>query len=187
MTPWTRSLVCLPVLLLGGCHSTETADRTAALEAEVKSLRTELATVRTQTPQAAAHPELGQQMLELQVRHARLWLAVDQENWDFALFQTAELREAVAGIVETQPDHAALQPERLAEVMPAFMDPALTALGTALAERKPDAARAAFDGLSAACTACHVSASFTFLQVHRPGPKLLDNVGIAPGSAAPAP
>ncbi len=181
-----RCLILVPLFLLGACRSSGGEDQTAALAAEVKALKAELATVR-KSAEPAATPELGQQMLELQVRHARLWLAVDQGNWDFALFQTAELREAVAGIVETNPDHAALQPERLADVMPAFMNPALDKLSKALAERKPDEARAAFDGLSAACTACHAGASFTFLEVHRPGPRLLDNVGAAPAAKAAAP
>ncbi|HEX7113308.1 MAG TPA: hypothetical protein VF216_12755, partial [Mizugakiibacter sp.] len=68
----------------------------AALAAEVAALRAQVAAL-----QAQAHPELGQQMLELQLRHDRLWWAGEAGNWNLAYFMVGELGEALRGIEQS--------------------------------------------------------------------------------------
>ena len=135
---------------------------------------------------AAQRPvELGQQMLELQIRHARLWYAGQRDNWTLAVFQLAEFREAIDGIVEANGEHPALQPERLADVMPMHMGPPLKALQAAVDGKDRAAFTAAYDQLTAACNACHEAASFGFNRFQRPRTPLLDNqqYGTAPDAA----
>ena len=47
-------------------------------------------------------------------------------------FQLAELRESLAGVVELNGDHAAVQPQRLADLLPAQMEPALRQMQAAV-------------------------------------------------------
>ena len=164
------------ILCLAGCRfDTGNADL-AALKAEVAQLRA----AQSATSPAAPAPELGQQMLELQIRHARLWQAGEARNWMLTQFQLAELRESLAGVVELNGDHDALQPRRLAEVLPQMMDPALAKMQQAVDGEDGAAFDAAYDQLSDACTACHASADHGFLVIQRPRTPVLDNLRAQP-------
>jgi hypothetical protein len=148
----------------------------AALRAEIAALKQQLA----EATRAAEPPELGAQMLELQIRHARLWFAGDAGNWTLAAFQLHELRESLAGVVASNPEHAALQPQRLAEVLPAIMDPPAKRLQAAIDARDRRAFARAYDGLTEACNACHDAAGFGFNRFQRPRTPVLDNQRYAP-------
>lgn len=149
------------------------ADDIAALKARIAELERRMPA-----------PELGQQMLDLQLRHDRLWWAGHAGNWNLAYFMVGELGEALRGIEASNGDAAELQPDRLAEVMPAMMNPAIRAVQQALEKKDPAAFAKAYDGLSAACTACHQRAGVEFLHIQRPHTPLLDNLRYQP--AAPA-
>jgi hypothetical protein len=164
----------LSVTLLGACAPATNDAQIAALKAEVAQLRAQRA------PAPAAAPELGQQMLELQIRHARLWQAGEARNWMLTQFQLAELRESLEGVVELNGDHAALQPRRLAEVLPAMMDPALAQLQQAVDHEDGAAFDVAYDQLSQACTGCHAGSDHGFLVIQRPHTPVLDNLRAAP-------
>lgn len=148
----------------------------AALVAEVAALKNQLAELQQRVPA----PELGQQMLELQIRHDRLWWAGQAGNWVLAYYMVGELGESLHGIAQTNGDAAELQPQKLSEVMPSIMTPAIKNLQQALASQDKAAFEAAYDRLSAACTACHEVAGNTFLIVQRPQTRLLDNLRYAP-------
>lgn len=166
--------------LLPGCNLPEDNAR----QREVAGLRAEIAALKaaksTDAEPAAAAPELGAQMLELQIRHARLWQAGEAKNWLLAQFQVAELRESFAGVVESNGEHAALQPQKLSEVLPAMTDPALAQLQEAIDAHDKAKFESAYDGLSAACTACHAAADHGFLVIQRPRTPLLDNLRAEP-------
>lgn len=141
----------------------------AALKAKVAALE-----------QHAAAPELGHQMLELQIRHDRLWWAGDAGNWNLAYYMVSELGEALRGIEETNGDAPELQPQKLSKVMPAIMDPAVRNVQEALAKKDKAAFASAYDRLSASCNACHAAAGVEFLHIQRPKTPLLDNLRYAP-------
>ena len=148
------------------------------LVSEVAALKAQVARLQRQHPT----PELGQQMLELQIRHDRLWWAGQAGNWTLAYFMVGELGEAMRGIVRTNGDAAELQPEKLSEVMPSIMNPAIKGVQEALAKQDKAAFAKAYDKLSAACTACHQVAGNTFLIMQRPKTPLLDNLRYAPAA-----
>jgi hypothetical protein len=181
------ALACLAVfaiVMTAGCKPRDDgqADRVATLEKQVGELQAHVAAERTgaATAKTDEGPELGAQMLELQIRHARLWQAGQARNWILAQFQLAELREAVTGIIATNGDHAALQPQRLAEVMPAMLDPALAAMQAAVDAHDGAGFDAAYDQLSNACTGCHAAADHGFLVIQRPRTPVLDNLRAEP-------
>jgi hypothetical protein len=171
-----RLPVLLSMLLLASACS-----RPDDNAAELAALRAELAAVKQQAAHGAAPTvELGQQMLELQIRHARLWQAGAARNWMLTQFQLAELRESLAGVVELNGDHAAVQPQRLADLLPAMMDPSLRQLQDAVDKHDGAAFDAAYDGLSAACSGCHAATDHGFLVIQRPSTPVLDNLRAAP-------
>ena len=143
---------------------------------QISALKAELAAMKAAPAAAVAPPELGQQMLELQIRHARLWQAGEAQNWLLTQFQVAELRESFAGVVELNGDHAALQPQRLAELLPAMTEPAMTQLQEAVDAQDKQKFEAAYDALSNACTACHAASDHGFLVIQRPRTPMLDNL-----------
>ncbi len=163
----------LPLLLCTACTrpDPETAMQIAALRAEVEQLKADRA-----APAAAPAPELGQQMLELQIRHARLWQAGQSQDWLLTQFQLAELRESFSAVVELNGEHAALQPRRLADVLPAMTGPALKQMQDAVDANDEGKFETAYDALSTACTACHAASDHGFLVIQRPRTPMLDNL-----------
>ncbi|HET7843916.1 MAG TPA: hypothetical protein VFL14_07185 [Xanthomonadales bacterium] len=120
-------------------------------------------------------PELGRAMLEIQIRHARLWFAGIAKNWTLAAFQLAELNEAFKGVVAENADDPTMQPARLADVLPAMMDPGIKAVREAIDAKDAKKFAIAYDQLTNGCNACHTAASFDFNRFGRPKTPQLDN------------
>ena len=158
-----------------------TAEKSATpadASAEIAALKKEIAELK----KSAYHPELGEQMLGIQIRHARLWFAGEAQNWTLAAFELQEIKEAFDAVVEQNPDHAIFQPQRLADILPAMTKAPVLALRDAIDHGNKTEFEKAFDGLSAACTGCHKAAGNDFLVIERPKAPLLDNLRVAPGS-----
>ena len=175
-----RALLVAAMLLPAACAPTPdpgVAQQIAALHAQVDALQKAQAHASgAQAPKA----ELGQQMLLLQIRHARLWAAGEDQNWLLAHFQLAELNEALDDVVAENGDHAALQPQRLADVLPMMMKPAVAQLRDAIDHHDKRAFEQAYDNLSAACSGCHKIADHGFLVIQRPRTPTLDNLKSMP-------
>jgi hypothetical protein len=145
-------------------------------QAEIAALKKELAELK----KSAYRPELGEQMLGIQIRHARLWYAGQAQNWTLAAFELQELKEAFDAVVEQNPDHAIFQPQRLADVLPEVTKVPIRALRDAIDHSSKAEFEHAYDGLSAACTGCHHVAGNDFLVIQRPTAPILDNLRTAP-------
>jgi len=148
-------------------------------KAEIAALKKQLA----ELAKSAYHPELGEQMLGLQIRHARLWFAGEAQNWLLAAFELQELKEAFDAVVEQNPEHATFQPQRLADVLPAMTKAPVLALRDAIDHGSKAEFEKAYDGLTAACTQCHRAAGNDFLVIQRPKTPLLDNLSVTPAPA----
>jgi hypothetical protein len=179
-----RKLAGTAVLILAAATaSTQTASVAAPPapddRAELAALKNELAELK----KSAYHPELGEQMLGIQIRHARLWFAGEGQNWTLAAFELQEIKEAFDAVVEQNPDHAIFQPQRLADILPAMTRAPVMALRDAIDHGSKGEFEKAFDGLSNACTACHHVAGNDFLIIQRPKAPILDNLRVAPSAA----
>ena len=147
----------------------------ARAAAQIKALEQRVAELEQRT-----QPELGQQMLLLELRHDRLWWAGEAGNWNLAYYMAGEMGEAVHGITETNGDAAELQPQKLSEVMPAMLNAPLKELMDAIGTHDKAKFVKAYDDLSAACTGCHRVAGNPMLVIQRPRTKLLDDLRYAP-------
>jgi uncharacterized membrane protein len=148
--------------------------------AQIAALKNEIAELK----KSAYHPELGEQMLTIQIRHARLWFAGKAQNWTLAAFELQEIKEAFDAVVEQNPEHAIFQPQRLADILPAMTKAPVAALRDAIDHASKVEFEKAYDGLSAACSGCHRAAGNDFLIIQRPTAPILDNLRTL---AAPSP
>lgn len=172
-------LVCLAALTGIAFGTMAVSAPPSPADAEIAALKKEIEALK----KSAYHPELGEQMLTLQIRHARLWFAGEAGNWLLAAFELQEIKEAFDAVVEQNPDHAIFQPQRLADILPAITKAPIVALRDAIDHGSKAEFEKTFDGLSAACTACHKSAGNDFLVIERPKTPLLDNLRVAPAPA----
>ena len=147
-------------------------------EAEIAALQKQIVELK----KSAYHPELGEQMLTIQIRHARLWFAGKAQNWTLAAFELQEIKEAFDAVVEQNPEHAIFQPQRLADILPAMTKAPVAALRDAIDHGNKKEFEQAYDGLSVACTGCHKAAGNDFLIIQRPTAPILDNLRIAPAA-----
>jgi len=159
------------------------ADAPSSEQAQIKALQRELVELKKNV----YHPELGEQMLTLQIRHARLWFAGEAKNWLLAAFELQEIKEAFDAVVEQNPEHAIFQPQRLADILPAMTKAPIVALRDAIDHGSKAEFDKAYDALSAACTGCHKVAGNDFLVIQRPTAPLLDNLRTAPAQKTPPP
>lgn len=170
------AVLCMTVASPIIASASETKQPSDDPTAKVAALEVRLTTLE----QHMSAPELGQQMLELQIRHDRLWWAGEAGNWNLAYYMIGELGETLRNIEASNGDAPELQPQKLSEVMPAKMNPGINTVQQALEQRDKAAFARAYDRLSAACNACHTEAGVEFLHIQRPKTLLLDNLRYAP-------
>ena len=170
------AMLALGVATTGLAAGTSPAASSTDDRAEIAALKKEIAELK----KSAYHPELGEQMLSIQIRHARLWFAGQAQNWLLAAFELQEIKEAFEAVVEQNPDHAIFQPQRLADILPAMTKAPIAAMRDAIDHASRAEFEKAYDGLSAACTGCHRIAGNDFLVIQRPHAPILDNLRTAP-------
>lgn len=184
MRRWVSSafVVFLAVTLVVGIIGYATAAPPVApttkpsLQAQIKALQAHIKQLEATHPP----PELGQQMLGLQLRHDRLWWAGQAGNWNLAYYMVGELGEALQAIEASNGEAPQVQPQKLSVLMPSIMKPAIRDVQDALAKHDKAAFAKAYDRLSGACSACHKVAGVDFLVIQRPRTPLLDNLRYAP-------
>jgi len=175
----------IAALALSATFATQAAtpqSSSPSADAELAALKKEIADLK----KSAYHPELGEQMLTLQIRHARLWFAGQAQNWTLAAFELQEIKEALDAVVEQNGEHAVFQPQRLADILPAMTRAPIMGLRDAIDHGSKSEFEKTFDGLSAACSGCHKAAGTDFLVIQRPTAPLLDNLRTAPLPAVKA-
>jgi hypothetical protein len=124
-------------------------------------------------------PGLGEIMTLQQMRHAKLWLAIEAKNWALAEYELDELQEGFADAVTFHPRHKDA-PRPLGELVPETMDGPIKELRAALAARDLGRAERAHDAVTAGCNACHAAAGFSFNRVVRPSANAYSNQDFAP-------
>ena len=174
------AIIALSALLVAGpawaaAPPADSPNPASQPEARIKALEQRVAELEKRT-----QPELGDQMMLLELRHDRLWWAGQAGNWNLAYYMAGEMGEAVRGIVETNGNAAELQPQKLSELMPAMLNAPLKNLMDAIGSHDKAKFARAYDDLSAACTGCHRVAGNPMLVIQRPKTPLLDDLHYAP-------
>lgn len=115
---------------------------------------------------------LSEIMLFQQIRHAKLWFAGRARNWKLAAFAVEELKEGFEAIEKHFPmlDDIPLKP-----MAKSVMEKELEDLEKSIAAEDRKRFVRDFDGLTAACNACHQSARHGFVVIKRPAAPPLTN------------
>jgi hypothetical protein len=132
-------------------------------------------------PSAAAteiqKPKLADIMLMLQVRHTKLSLAGEAENWPLAEFQLEELEEAFE---EAQKHHPSFKEVPVKDMIASIAMPAVAEVKKGVAAKNRAAFVRAFRDLTSACNSCHQAANRSFFVIQRPAVSPYPNQSFAP-------
>ena len=122
-------------------------------------------------------PGLGEFMTATQLRHAKLWFAGRESNWDLAAYEIDEIKE---GLEEARRLHPTLDGIPVAEMIKTIIDPRVAELEKAVSAKSNDRFAVAFDELTSGCNACHAAANKPFIRIQRPIASPLTNQNFAP-------
>jgi hypothetical protein len=122
-------------------------------------------------------PGLGEFMTATQLRHAKLWFAGKENNWDLAAYEIDEITEGLEDAEKQFPTRDGIP---VADMIKANIDPAVEQLKRAVAARSSTKFVVAFDNLTSACNACHAGADRPFIRIQRPTASPLSNQNFAP-------
>jgi hypothetical protein len=124
------------------------------------------------TPSSATIPEtyapgLGELMTLQQMRHTKLWLAGDAQNWELAAYELDELGEGFDDVVKFHPTHKD-SPIAPKDAIPRMVTQPIADLRAAVEKKDLKSFSAAYDTLTESCNNCHQATNFGFNRVQRP-------------------
>ena len=122
-------------------------------------------------------PGLGEFMTATQLRHAKLWFAGKQKNWDLAAYEIDEIKEGLADAARLFPVFDGIA---VAGMIKTNIDPRIQELENAVTAKSSARFVVAFDGLTSGCNGCHAGASKPFIRIQRPTEPPLTNQNFAP-------
>ena len=122
-------------------------------------------------------PGLGEFMTATQLRHAKLWFAGKQNNWDLAAYEIDEIRE---GLEDASRLHPSFDGVPVAEMIKTIIDPRIEELEKAVRAKSSAKFMVAFDELTSGCNSCHAGANKPFIRIQRPTESPLTNQNFAP-------
>jgi hypothetical protein len=128
----------------------------------------ELSACSWRTTDTESHmPGFGEIMASIETRHAKLWFAGQAGNWPLAAYEIDELREGLEDVGTLHPTHKTV-PTSVPRLIAEMMERPLDELEKAVKAQDRVSFEKNFDGLTAACNACHQVSKFGFLGVTRP-------------------
>jgi hypothetical protein len=130
-------------------------------------------------PSVAWVPDLGDLMLQQQMRHAKLWFAGEAGNWKLAAYEAEELREGFDEIARLHPTHKDA-PVPIDQAIETIIQEPIDNLSKAIAKADRKAFEEAFDTMTAGCNGCHDATNYGFSVLQRPKANPFPNQNFAP-------
>jgi hypothetical protein len=100
-------------------------------------------------------PGLGEFMTATQLRHAKLWFAGKQNNWDLAAYEIDEIKEGLEDAARLHPKFDGVP---VAEKIKIIIDPRIAELEKAVRTKSSPKFMVAFDELTSGCNSCNAGA-----------------------------
>jgi hypothetical protein len=111
-------------------------------------------------------PGIGDMMNALvQPRHAKLWLAGHEKNWELAAYAHRQMQQALGTVGTVQPKYRNLT---VPEMIESMTGEAMRNLDDAIRARDPKRFADAFDGLTDGCNACHTALNLGVIVIKVP-------------------
>lgn len=101
----------------------------------------------------------------IQTEHAKLWYAGEAGNWKLAQYHLAEIKEVMSEVQDFVPVYKSLP---FADMMDAVIVGPIGNLEKAIDAKDAAAFAERYDGLTAACNACHKATDHDFIRIRRP-------------------
>jgi hypothetical protein len=144
-------LLLYAALLAAACNNS--SSQITLLQNKVDSLQKEV--------NNSYKPGLGEFMSSIQVHHAKLYFAGQNNNWKLADFEIHEIMEAIDDIQH----YASDRPE--VKELPMLL-PALDSVNAAIARQDKNVFNRNFITLTNTCNACHTAVNYNFNMVKIP-------------------
>jgi hypothetical protein len=141
----------LLITMLFACNSQK--NDTQSLQSKTDSLQTEL--------NNAYKPGLGEFMSGIQVHHAKLWFAGQNQNWKLADFEINEIKEAIDDIKKYCTD----RPEAASIIM---IQPAIDSISNAILQKNIIQFKSDYILLTTTCNSCHHATTHAFNVIKIP-------------------
>jgi hypothetical protein len=155
------------IAMLFGAALSAAACQKAAAPAPESAAAPTAATPAATSSLPEYHPSMADLMnLAVQPRHIKLALAGKAKNWDYAAYETDELRNAFDRIARTIPDYRG---NNLAKMFDANIKPAIAEMKTAAQAKDAKAFEAAYAKVTMQCTACHEALDHPMIRIRAPG------------------
>jgi hypothetical protein len=122
-------------------------------------------------------PGLGEIMSLQQMRHIKLWLAAQANNWALADYELDELKEGFEDIAKYYPTKDDVPTGTMAD---AIVAKEVAELNKLIEAKDKKHFVSAFDRLTASCNACHQASKKEFIRVQRPTGNPYTNQSFAP-------
>ena len=165
------------ILLCAACLVAWACEKRAATSSAATPVPSPAATA---VPAAAAWvPDLGDLMLQQQMRHTKLWLAGEAGNWKLAAYEVAELREGFDEIARLHPTHKEA-PVPIDQAIETIIKEPIDNLSKAIAKADRKAFEEAFDTVTAGCNGCHEATDYGFSVLQRPKSNPFPDQNFAP-------
>lgn len=110
-------------------------------------------------------PGIGEIMVGVQIRHAKLWYAGLAGNWRLAKYELDEILEGFEDAKKYQPD---FKGKPIAEMIGLITSDPIKKLEQAIEAKDKAAFKKSFDGVSNACNVCHTTYGYDFISIQRP-------------------
>ena len=147
------SFYLLVIIIIVASSCKQQTESTAALQSRIDSLEKKLA--------ATYKPGFGEFMSSIQVHHAKLWFAGQNQNWELADFEMHEIAETIDAIKE-------YQTEREESKKVDMLKPSLDAVKDAINKKDPALFNSSYLLLTNTCNNCHKAVNFGFNVVKVP-------------------
>jgi hypothetical protein len=114
-----------------------------------------------QKPGNTYKPGFGEFMSSVQIHHAKLWFAGQNQNWKLADFEINEIKESLDGIKEYCTD----RPETKSIGM---IDPAIDSISIAIQQKNISQFKGSYILLTNTCNSCHRATDHEFNVIKIP-------------------
>jgi len=142
--------IFLIFLIYSSCNS---SNNTVILQNRIDSLEKKLANTYK--------PGFGELMSNIQIHHAKLWFAGQNQNWKLADFEMHEIGETLDAILQ-------YETERDESKKVEMLKPALDAVNDAIQKQSPELFTSSYILLTNTCNNCHKAVNFEFNVVKIP-------------------
>lgn len=124
------------------------------------------AVAQAPAPQPDYHPSFGDLMtFAVQPRHIKLGISGKARNWEYAAYESSELRNAFLRIGRTIP---AYRKQALPDMFASAILPSMDKLDAAIKAKDGKAFDAAYAEVTASCNNCHTGLDHAFVVIREP-------------------